>query len=284
MPDRISGSGSPADRQADAERALAALMDADALLFGLAASPARQVGVATLRPIVDALHESLPALQRVVEVHDEEKAQVADDAYQKGRRDARGGSGSGSPGVTEENGVLRAALKAAGVRFDCQYNNARYAEPCDRCDGSCALVAARGVDPNEPLRNLLVRAYDELRRIEYRLERPGVVLSDVGSPTALDIAKRAMAEIHQALAAVSRVEAVAEAATSRREYEKLRQAWGERGSLEEERHRLAAENERLRELLKRCDSPDGWCGEMPWELRFEIQEALAAVSRVEGDQ
>lgn len=42
-----------------------------------------------------------------------------------------------------------------------------------------------------------------------------------------------------------------------------------------ERARLVEENERLRALLKRCDSPDGWCGEMPWELRFAIQEALS---------
>ena len=46
--------------------------------------------------------------------------------------------------------------------------------------------------------------------------------------------------------------------------------------LEGERDRLVEENDKLRALLKRCDSPDGWCGEMPWELRFEIQEALSS--------
>jgi len=47
-------------------------------------------------------------------------------------------------------------------------------------------------------------------------------------------------------------------------------------SVDRERDRLVEENDKLRALLKRCDSPDGWCGEMPWELRFEIQEALSS--------
>jgi hypothetical protein len=79
----------PAERHADAVKALAALMDADSLLMGVALTPAfsGSVRVGDLRPIVEALHENLPSLKRVVEEYDAEKAQVADDAYQHGYAD-----------------------------------------------------------------------------------------------------------------------------------------------------------------------------------------------------
>lgn len=77
---------SAAGRQTDAEKAVAALIDADTLLFGIAATPAvsGRVSVSSLSPIINALHENLPSLRRVVEEHDAEKAEVADAAYGQG--------------------------------------------------------------------------------------------------------------------------------------------------------------------------------------------------------
>lgn len=60
-------------------------------MFGVAFTPAHsgQVNVSSLKPVMEAISEALPSLKRVLEAHDEEKAEVADGAYAKGRADAR---------------------------------------------------------------------------------------------------------------------------------------------------------------------------------------------------
>lgn len=57
----------------------------------------------------------------------------------------------------------------------------------------------------------------------------------------------------------------------------------ERDGLAVALERLRAERDSLLVVLRRCDSVDGWCGEMPDDLREDIEAAIRRQDQGAGD-